>query len=32
MIEKYIDKDIYIYIYIYPQKGQHIISDVRAIC
>ena len=30
MIEKYIDKDIYIYIY--PQKGQHIISDVRAIC
>ena len=30
--DRKIHRQRHIYIYIYPQKGQHIISDVRAIC
>ena len=31
MIKKYLKKDIYIYIYIYPEERQKIIDDLRVI-
>ena len=31
MIKNYLKKDIYIYIYIYPEERQKIIDDLRVI-